>query len=203
MSETSITIVGNIACSPENRNTTTGKKICKITVASSQSRYTETGWVNSPPTYFDVECWDSLAVNTNASLGKGMGVIVVGHFRTDSWIDSEGKTKYYKKIVAKYIGPHLKYQTATVEKVEKNVVKRSGDTAADDAAASDEAAPAAPSASEAPDFAALDDHGDSGDGGYGGENRGDGSPALVGAAVGAAASTEPVASFDDETEPTF
>lgn len=120
MSDSTVTVVGNIAKPPEARVTPQGSKVATITVASHRGLRTEGGWSQTETSYFDVEMWDALADNAVVSLRKGMSVLVHGHIRTSSWTDSEGHKRFKQKLIAKAIGPNLRWQQATVTRVTAN-----------------------------------------------------------------------------------
>ena len=115
MSEAVITVVGNVVHHVENRNTNSGAKVCKFSVASSKSWKGENGWEQSETSYFDVECWGKLAENVNNTVWKGQAVIVHGHVRTDRWEGDDGTKHQRQKIIAKAVGPNLRRHLATVK----------------------------------------------------------------------------------------
>lgn len=115
MSEATITVVGNVVHHVENRNTHSGAKVCKFSVASSRSWKGDNGWEQSETSYFDVECWGKLAENVNNTLWKGQAVIVHGHIRTDRWEGDDGMKHQRQKIIAKAVGPNLRRHMATVK----------------------------------------------------------------------------------------
>lgn len=115
MSEAVITVVGNVVHHVENRNTNSGAKVCKFSVASSKSWKGENGWEQSETSYFDVECWGKLAENVNNTVWKGQAVIVHGHVRTDRWEGDDGAKHQRQKIIAKAVGPNLRRHLATVK----------------------------------------------------------------------------------------
>ncbi|MDO5030709.1 MAG: single-stranded DNA-binding protein [Corynebacterium sp.] len=115
MSEAVITVVGNVVHHVENRNTHSGAKVCKFSVASSRSWKGDNGWEQSETSYFDVECWGKLAENVNNTLWKGQAVIVHGHIRTDRWEGDDGTKHQRQKIIAKAVGPNLRRHLATVK----------------------------------------------------------------------------------------
>lgn len=114
MSEAVITVVGNVVHHVENRNTNSGAKVCKFSVASSKSWKGDNGWEQSETSYFDVECWGKLAENVNNTVWKGQAVIVHGHVRTDRWEGDDGTKHLRQKIIAKAVGPNLRRHLATV-----------------------------------------------------------------------------------------
>lgn len=115
MSEALVTVMGNVVRHVEIRNTNSGAKVSKFSVASARSWKGESGWEQTETSYFDVECWGKLAENVNNSLWKGQSVIVHGHVRTDRWESEDGEKHQRQKIVAKAVGPNLRHHQAQVK----------------------------------------------------------------------------------------
>ncbi|MEJ5919315.1 MULTISPECIES: single-stranded DNA-binding protein [unclassified Corynebacterium] len=115
MSESTITVIGNVATPPMKKMTSAGE-VATFRLASSRSARTDNGWESQTPTYFDVEVWGQMADNLVRTAVKGVGLIVQGYLRTETWVTEEGDNRYRMKLVAKFLGPHLKWQSAKVMK---------------------------------------------------------------------------------------
>lgn len=120
MSQSSITIVGNVADVPQLRTTQQGKEVTRFVLASSRSWRGEDGWQSGETTYIDVDCWHRLAKNVVNTLSTGTRVMVQGRLETHSWVAAEGERRYRMKIVADSVGVDLRYATAKVRKNAKN-----------------------------------------------------------------------------------
>lgn len=85
-------LVGNLGRDPETATTTSGKQICKFSLATGRGEYTE--WHN-------IVCFDKIADNCAQYLSKGRTVFVEGEIRTRSWDDKDtGKKMYRTEVVA-------------------------------------------------------------------------------------------------------
>ena len=113
MSETSVTIVGNITRNPEIKTTNGGKLVTRLRVASTRKRYIEGQWIDGETAYIDVDCWEHLAQNAVNTFSKGDRIIAEGRLRTDQWEDN-GVKKTFTKIVADSVGPDLRFATAAI-----------------------------------------------------------------------------------------
>lgn len=114
MSQLPITLSGNLTDDPVCKTFDTGSTLTRMRVATSRRVRTESEdengnaqWADTDLLYIDVECWGQLAVNTRASLTKGMPVVVVGRLVSDKWTDSDGNTRYKHIIKANQIALEL------------------------------------------------------------------------------------------------
>ncbi|KAK7735900.1 ssDNA-binding protein, mitochondrial [Cytospora paraplurivora] len=91
-----ITIVGNLAQTPELQPTSTGREILKYAVASNYGRGD-----NTKTSFFRVTSFDSEGPRRDyfQSLPKGTLVYVEGDASLDTYEDAEGKTKTSLSIV--------------------------------------------------------------------------------------------------------
>ena len=116
MSDSNITIVGNLTRTPELRYLTNGTAVCNLGVAINR-RYQKNGeWVEEV-SFFDVVCWRDLADNVAESVDKGDRVIVTGRLEQRRWENSEGENRSKVEIVADSVGPDLRWATASPTRV--------------------------------------------------------------------------------------
>ncbi|WP_295628886.1 single-stranded DNA-binding protein [uncultured Corynebacterium sp.] len=125
MSESSLTITGNITKAPTLHTTQSGKNVTKLRIASTRSRRTDDGWVDGETLYIDVDCWERLSQNVINSLHMGDRVLVHGRMRNDEWVDDNGNKRVTTKINADAIGPDLKFARVKVTRNAKNGASRS------------------------------------------------------------------------------
>lgn len=92
MPKSTFTLVGHLGADPELRATTSGTPYTRFRVAESDSwRDQSTGvWVDGPPNWWDVTCWEELAENVAASVKKGSRVVVSGTFEQREYEVREG-----------------------------------------------------------------------------------------------------------------
>lgn len=102
------TIIGNLTRDPELRYTRSGIAVANLTVAvDPPERGGET-------TYRKVTAWRELAENTVLSLSKGDRVVVSGWIGTDTWTDRDGQAHAEDVLVARAVGPDLRFVTADI-----------------------------------------------------------------------------------------
>ncbi|MGQ7298000.1 single-stranded DNA-binding protein [Quadrisphaera sp. KR29] len=93
MPKSTFTLVGHLGADPELRETPSGTKYLRFRVAESDSwRDQGTGaWVDGPPNWWDVTCWDELAENVAESARRGSRVVVSGTFEQREYVVGEGE----------------------------------------------------------------------------------------------------------------
>jgi single-strand DNA-binding protein len=115
-----VTIVGNLTKSPELRFTSTGRAACSFGVAVNR-RYQTNGEWQEQTSFFNVTCWAELAENAVVTLEKGTRVVVTGRLEQRSWDTPEGDKRSTVEIVADDLGPSLRWATAEVSRIERQV----------------------------------------------------------------------------------
>lgn len=119
MSDSNVTIVGNLTRDPELRFTAAGRGVCSLGVAVSRRYQVNNDW-KEETSFFNVTVWGQLGENAAASLVKGARVIVTGRLEQRSYEDKEGNKRSTIEIVADDIGPSMKWATAQIEKTNRS-----------------------------------------------------------------------------------
>ena len=91
MSDTNVTIVGNVATEPHFKIVGDGIPRCSFRLASStRRREGEDGqWVDGPTSWYTVTAWRALAENVLISVFKGDPVVVTGRLQVREWTTEE------------------------------------------------------------------------------------------------------------------
>lgn len=90
-----ITIAGHLGSDPEVRHTPSGQKVTTFRVAVNSKVKGE-----EVTTWYRVSVWGDRFDGMMNYLKKGSTVIVVGDFKTSTYIDREGKTQVSLEITA-------------------------------------------------------------------------------------------------------
>jgi Single-strand binding protein family len=90
MSDTHVTIVGNLTDDPEVSFTPNGAAVCNFRVAVTARIKDGDTWRDGDTSFYRVTAWRQLAEHIGDSLAKGNRVIVVGQLRARSWETPEG-----------------------------------------------------------------------------------------------------------------
>lgn len=93
-----VQIIGNLGASPEIRNTETGKKLARLSVATNEvyrnakgEKVTETQW-------HQAIAWGKTAEIAEKYLSKGSEVVIEGKLINRSYTDKDGNKKYITEI---------------------------------------------------------------------------------------------------------
>lgn len=112
-----ITVIGNAASDPESIQTSTGKALVKVRVASAHRRFnTNTQqWEDANTNWYTVRAWGRLAEHLRASVRKGMQIVVHGRLKIDV---RKGETATFTNvdIDADNIGVSLQFGTAQFQR---------------------------------------------------------------------------------------
>lgn len=93
-----VQLIGNLGGAPEVRNTESGKKLVRFSVATNETyknsqgeKITETQWHN-------LIAWGKVADIAEKFLVKGTEVAIEGKLMSRNYIDKEGNKKYVTEI---------------------------------------------------------------------------------------------------------
>ncbi len=93
-------IRGFLGADPEVKTVSTGKTVCRMSVATSESWTDRDGQRQENTQWHRIVCWKELAVNCGRFLAKGSEVLLEGRIETRSWEDQQGKKHYTTEIIA-------------------------------------------------------------------------------------------------------
>src|SRR4051794_9119678 len=109
--EPMLTVVGNAARDAELRYTTSGTAICAFDLIVTARVKKDGAWVDGKTTGFQVKVWgEPAAVNADATIRKGMRLIVQGRMEIDRWTSDRDGKDYTKAVIwAEEIGPSIRW----------------------------------------------------------------------------------------------
>ena len=110
--EEKITVVGNVATVPEQRQLPGGGAVTNFRLAATVRRYDKptASWIDAYTNYFSVSVFRSLGEHAYRSLRKSERVVVAGKFRLREW-ETEAKKGVTAEIEAEAIGHDLLFGT--------------------------------------------------------------------------------------------
>ncbi|MFE4971574.1 single-stranded DNA-binding protein [Kitasatospora sp. NPDC056651] len=93
MSETHVTVTGNVATEVSYGETSGGVPMASFRIGCTERRYDRQRecWVDGETQWMTVTAWRALAVNLIGSLAKGDPVLVSGRLRVREWVEGEAK----------------------------------------------------------------------------------------------------------------
>lgn len=104
-----IFLQGNLVAEPDLRFAASGKAICKMRVASSESRKNDAGgWDDGPTAFLDLTTFDKVAEECAEQLHKGSAVVVHGRLKQREWQDDSGQKRQAYEVLVEAIGPQLR-----------------------------------------------------------------------------------------------
>ena len=95
-----VIILGNLGVDPEVRTLESGVKVCRLSLATSESYTNKSGDRVEQTEWHSVTLWRGLAEVAEKYLRKGNKVYIEGKLRTRSYKDKDGIEKYITEIVA-------------------------------------------------------------------------------------------------------
>ena len=119
MSDSQVTLIGNLTRDPELRFTAGGTAVASFGLAVNR-RWQQNGEWQEKVSFFNVSAWDQLGENAAASLTKGSRVIVTGRLEQREYETKEGEKRSVVEIVADEIGPSLRWARAEVERIARD-----------------------------------------------------------------------------------
>lgn len=113
MTDTQLTLIGNLTADPELRYTPSGTAMANFTVASTSRIYCKqtSRWEDGETLFLRCIAWKRLAENV-AELVKCTRVIVQGTLRARSYTDRDGGRRTAIEIDAEEVGVSVAYATA-------------------------------------------------------------------------------------------
>jgi single-strand DNA-binding protein len=124
MTDTNITIVGNLTANPELRFTQAGAAVASFTVASTPRVFDKASkeYRDGETLFVRVSVWKELAENVAESLTKGQRVIVAGKLKSRSY-EKDGQKRTSIELEAEEVGPSLKFSVAKTERAAREKPK--------------------------------------------------------------------------------
>lgn len=128
MSETVMTVVGNLTADPEIRYTQGGLPVANFTIASTPRTFDRQAneWKDGEALFLRASVWRDFAEHVAGSLTKGMRVVATGRLKQRSYQDREGNNRTAIELEIDEIGPSLRYATAQVTRAASALVQESG-----------------------------------------------------------------------------
>lgn len=94
-----VQLIGNLGADPELKSTPSGKSVCSLSIATTESYKDKNGEWQSNTEWHKVEMWERLAETAQQYLKKGSKVFIEGKIKTDTY-EQNGVTKYFTKVLA-------------------------------------------------------------------------------------------------------
>jgi single-strand DNA-binding protein len=111
-------MAGTLTSDPELSHTDKNVPYVRFTVACNDRRYDPNTdrWVDLDAAFLRCTAWRQLAEHINASLTKGVRVLVTGILRQRTFDDADGQTRTATDVEVTEVGASLKWATVRVTK---------------------------------------------------------------------------------------
>ena len=93
-----VQLIGHLGSTPEVRETETGKKLAKFSLATNQSYRNANGEKITETTWHQLIAWGAVADIAEKYLNKGSEVAIEGRLINRSYTDKEGVKKYISEV---------------------------------------------------------------------------------------------------------
>jgi len=95
-----VRLIGHLGKDPEVRETATGKKLARFSVATNETYINDKGERVSETQWHNIICWGKTASLAEKLLSKGAEVALEGKISTRQYTDKDGNRKATTEIVA-------------------------------------------------------------------------------------------------------
>ena len=116
MTDTTLTIIGNLTADPDLRYTQSGHAVAGFTIASTPRVFDRQAneWKDGEALFIRCSAWRDLGENVAASLTKGSRVIATGKLKQRSYETQEGEKRTSVELDVDEVGPSLRFASAQV-----------------------------------------------------------------------------------------
>ncbi|MEO8150089.1 MAG: single-stranded DNA-binding protein [Bacteroidia bacterium] len=95
----SVRLIGHIGKNPEVKEFEKGKKVARLSIATSETYTNQKGEKVNDTTWHNLVAWGSSAEYVEKNLVKGNEIAIEGKLSSGSYTDKAGEKKYFTEIV--------------------------------------------------------------------------------------------------------
>jgi single-strand DNA-binding protein len=93
-----VQLIGNLGNAPEIKNTETGKKLARFSIATNENYRNAKGEKVTETTWHNLVAWGKVADLAEKFLLKGTEVVIEGKLINRSYTDKDGNKKYISEV---------------------------------------------------------------------------------------------------------
>jgi single-strand DNA-binding protein len=93
-----VQLIGNLGNAPEIKNTESGKKLARFSIATNENYRNANGDKVTETTWHNLIAWGKVAELAEKFLHKGSEVIIEGKLINRSYTDKDGNKKYISEV---------------------------------------------------------------------------------------------------------
>lgn len=94
-----VQLIGHLGAAPEIKNTETGKKLARFSVATNETFRNANGEKVKETTWHNLVAWGKVADIAEKFLNKGSEVAIEGKLVNRSYTDKDGNKKYISEVM--------------------------------------------------------------------------------------------------------
>ena len=122
MTDTHVTVVGNLTADPELRFTPNGVAVANFTIASTPRTFDKASrqWVDGEALFLRCSIWREAAENVAESLTRGQRVIATGKLKQRSFEAKGGEKRTSLELEVDEVGPSLRWAITKTQKAARS-----------------------------------------------------------------------------------
>jgi len=93
-----VQLIGNLGKAPEIKNTESGKKLARFSIATNETHYNAKGEKVVETQWHNLIAWGKVADVVEKYLSKGTEVAIEGKLMNNNFTDKDGNKKYYTEV---------------------------------------------------------------------------------------------------------
>ena len=93
-----VQLIGNLGNAPEVRNTESGKKLVRFSIATNESYHNSKGEKITETQWHNLIAWGKIADIAEKYLAKGTEVAIEGKLMNNNYTDKDGNKRYSTEI---------------------------------------------------------------------------------------------------------
>lgn len=94
-----VQLIGNLGANPEIRDLSSGKKVARFALATTDSYRDKDGNQVKETQWHNLVAWNKSAEFAEKYLEKGKRIAIDGKLTTRNWEDAEGKKHYVTEVI--------------------------------------------------------------------------------------------------------
>ncbi|MBT3417102.1 MAG: single-stranded DNA-binding protein [Bacteroidetes bacterium] len=94
-----VQLIGNLGANPEIRDLSSGKKVARFSLATTDSYRDKEGNQVKETQWHNIIAWNKSAEFAEKYLEKGKRIAIDGKLTTRNWEDTEGKKHYVTEVI--------------------------------------------------------------------------------------------------------
>lgn len=122
MTNTILTLIGNLTADPELRFTPGGKAVINFTLACTPRVFKDGEWTEGDTLFMRCSYWGQPAENMSESIRRGDRLIVHGKLRPNFYTTRDGEEKKSIELVCEEVGASMQFKTVNINRAVRETI---------------------------------------------------------------------------------